>query len=73
MISGYGYTNNTQTGWNLSNSLQVAHINAVDIDNCTKIYKKMDPTFEGHFCAAGKGPEMADSCEGDSGGPVTFV
>ena len=68
-VSGWGSTKNGLGQMIRSNQLLSATVEFKDHENCTNQYKKINKAVTANMiCAGGSGK---DSCEGDSGGPLT--
>uniref|UniRef100_A0A8C6WZT6 Peptidase S1 domain-containing protein n=1 Tax=Neogobius melanostomus TaxID=47308 RepID=A0A8C6WZT6_9GOBI len=70
LVAGWGKTNNNAVKG--SNVLMSVNVTVIDQVKCnSKEYYNFNPTItRGHICAGSDGTNIADSCAGDSGGPL---
>ncbi|XP_038133256.1 granzyme A-like [Cyprinodon tularosa] len=70
MVSGWGKTNNARN--KMSNVLKSANVTVIDRMKCNSpSYYNLQPYITRNMiCAGSDGQNNADTCEGDSGGPI---
>ncbi len=83
-VSGFGLAHNNsdeERGFYYPKHLQMTRIVRRPLEDCFSPHRELAFKFRGHFCAGASTDErnsrpdggfVADSCNGDSGGPVTY-
>ncbi|CBY06740.1 unnamed protein product [Oikopleura dioica] len=68
-ISGWGDTDEADSGIQMPHSLQTANVNIVEFKECQTAYNTVKKYLKEklHMCASAPG---VDTCQGDSGGPL---